>query len=979
MIASVASTDDLVLALEQRFEKRRQARSTISDQQKPYVLAAAVLHVFDPGTLRPFNDEQRAATSGLSIFDLTVAAVGWRHDGLRSLKPEVRRDALKMLGSREAMRQALETNPDRTMTDLQVVFEQWLSGAAIKIEQLSYAKLEDLRQLYDWRLEDFAPLPDRHDFEAARRRRASVSVFEHLVDENFVGRDAELQKLRDHVGVVSPSTWEKIRSFLMSGPRKPFFIWGPGGSGKTALIGRFLLDHLEAPDRPWFPFAYLPFDSDALDVREPFTILIAAASQLATQVLSSKTIPERATLEEAFGRFRDLVDEYRDHRGSLRRRAQRVSEQRVRIAELSAAEQALAKHFAELLQAIAAVARAQQRAAKVPALLVFDTFEEVLYRTREELSGIWQTLDIVQKHFPDLRLVIASRAQPRSEQTSRYSLDLHKLDDLAEHDAITLIKQLGVRDERAARAIVRQIGGNPLSLRLAARVARDEGENSEGIANLQTRRYYFLNVAPELIRGQLYRRILDHIHEPDVRTLAHPGMVLRRVTPDLIKDVLAPVCGLSAVNGKRAVKLFDQLRQEHTLVSIDDDGSLRYREEVRRPMLELLARDKPTEVKQIHEAAVEHYYSRDSSEPQERAEEIYHRLMLEEGGNILDKRWLRGVERALWSAIEEVPLAQRIWLASRMSIELPQDVYALADLAEWERLYGPKALQALRYEGPEVALSLLRERSERTPQSPLFAIEARILLAVDQIDQAARLTEQALAAYPPMGNPGRLAELLWIRAQALLMLGRPDNAIEVLDTLAEQASVLSSRLPLVQALAELCNVLDRQGYPERARSARDALARAIAALSESEVDSERSLIRLALTRLGDSYQVTASKLIPLVLHHWIYLVEANIIDVRPALEPAGAALAGAPDSRLRELGQRLRYSGQDMAQAHRYLREVADQVVVQSVGKSMDPALIRAVLLLLKTEEATLQGATLAGLEEHKETWETNITSEVAA
>ena len=42
----------------------------------------------------------------------------------------------------------------------------------------------------------------------------------------------------------------------------------------------------------------------------------------------------------------------------------------------------------------------------------------------------------------------------------------------------------------------------------------------------------------EVLQGVLFRRILGHIHTPEIRQLAHPGLVLRRITPDLIKEVL---------------------------------------------------------------------------------------------------------------------------------------------------------------------------------------------------------------------------------------------------------------------------------------------------------------------------------------------------------------------------------------------------------------------------------------------------------
>ena len=584
-------------------------------------------------------------------------------------------------------------------------------------------------------------------------------------------------------------------------------------------------------------------------------------------------------------------------------------------------------------------------------------------------------LDVLHEACRGLRVVMASRVEAPAHAKAGRELSEHKLADLKEDDAVNLLGRLGVDDPEAARAIARQIGGNPLTLRLAARVAREEAVASGGIGGLQTRRYFLFTVAPELIRGQLYRRLLDHIHDEDVRTLAHPGMVVRRVTPELIRDVLAPACGLSQVDSARAQDLFEQLWQEHALVSIDDDRSLRYREEVRRPMLELFARDKPAEVRAIHEAAASYYAAKAIASPIERAEEIYHRLMLNEGTEALGNRWIEGVQRYLSSAIDEIPLLGRIWLASRMSIELPSDVYRLADLAEWERLFGPKALEALRFQGPEGALRLLGERHDRTPESPLYAIEARALLALRQLMDAALLLDDALGNYPAMGNPGRLAELLWIRAQAAAAVGNFPEAASLLERLAGVASTLPSRLPLAQVLAELLSIREQErADPALLDATREGLAAALAALSEAEVQTERSLIRLALTRLGQGYPVTARRLIPLVIYDWLYFVDRTGVDIASALTRAAPILATSESPESRELAARMTEARDPSAAA-----SIARQLVELTSQPQPDPRLIEATLVLMVAEQTTLTSSTLAGIEAYREPWELNVSREVAA
>lgn len=392
-----ASTDALLQALDTRFAAHRSAVATsLDDSEEPYLRAAAVLHVFDPAGLRPAGanpgDGDLAA-----LLRHSVPAVGWRHAGLRTLRLKTRRAALRALGSRAAIRAALDANPGRTLTGVQRQFERWLDGEWFMLDRMAYVELEDFRQLYEWGLDDLGGLPPLDRVERALVRRSAVAVFEHLVDRDFVGRRRELHYLRD-----------RLQLFSSSQPQGPLAIWGVGGVGKTALIGRFLIEHVEAPEREWFPFAYLPFDSETLDVREPFTLLVAMAAQFDAQAGSIGDIWTNAALvQDQLRRFGEAVDYYRDRRGSLQRRAGEFAERGGRIASLSSAETQLYDAFADLLKAIAGPS--PNEPGRGPVLLVFDTFEEVVYRAAEDLLGFWSMLDRLQERVPQMRVVLAGR------------------------------------------------------------------------------------------------------------------------------------------------------------------------------------------------------------------------------------------------------------------------------------------------------------------------------------------------------------------------------------------------------------------------------------------------------------------------------------------------------------------------------------------------------------------------------------------
>ncbi|GIF22616.1 hypothetical protein BJ973_002939 [Actinoplanes tereljensis] len=916
------TSESLRTALEARFAARRTA-VPLPRGVTPYLDAAAVLHVFDPVRIRPYGDTSEPSTV---LNEYSVPAVGWRHAGLRCLRTEHRRNALRRLGTTGRMRAALKVNPDRERTDMQLMFERWLDGKPIVLDDKTYVELENLRQLYEWGLEGRPGLPPRSLVEAARRRRSAVALFEHLVDDHFTGRAAERAAIDLFVHAPDPATGSMLA------------IWGPGGSGKTALIGRFLMDHLDAGH---LPFAYLPFDSETLDLVEPFTVLVSAAAQLDTQtVAGDDASPESRA-------FNAEVELYRDRRGSLQRRASEYSERVSRLSDLSKADESLYDAFARLVPT------------GVPFVLVFDTFEEVVYRSEEDFLGFWAMLDHLHRRLPRLRILIAGRGHPDLNLSPIPVYEL-LLGELPGHEAVTLLRRLGVTDNAVAERITGQIGGNPLSLRLAARVAGEAGPGKTGLDGLST-----WAIGAELIRGQLYQRLLEHIHDTDVRTLAHPGMVLRRVDAAVIRRVLAPACELGQISPNRAAQLLDGLRREQTLVSIESDGSLHYREEVRRPVLDLLVRDQPAQVRAIHTYAVRYYSTRD--EPADRAEELYHRMMLDEPAAALDGRWTRSAEPYLRSAVDELPPGQRRWLAGHMSIRLPAEVLRIADLDEWERLTARKTSEHVRHGGPESVLQLLGARTERTPDSPLFTIEARALFDLGRHVDGAGLLDRALAGYPLVGNQGRLAELLWLRGQAAEELGDVAGCLEFLQRLAEVTDRMRTRLAYAQTLTEILGVRNPENEDDPSDPAvgplRDRLAGALDVLRFADVDRERSLIRLALCRLGPHYPDLLAELFPVVVYDLAFLASRGVIDLRTAI---AEVIAELPELALPD-GQ-----ADPVTVVEIIVRQLRDRTGADT------GALVQAVLRLLRAEHASLSGAALAGIDDYREAWELEVTREVS-
>jgi hypothetical protein len=237
-------------------------------------------------------------------------------------------------------------------------------------------------------------------------------------------------------------------------------------------------------------------------------------------------------------------------------------------------------------------------------------------------------------------------------------------------------------------------------------------------------------------------------------------------------------------------------------------------------MLALLSRDRPTQAKAIHRGAIAYYRERLGA-PADVAEYLYHSLVLDEDPpDQLMPQVPQDVGSLLASSIEELPPRGAAWLASVMGFKVDPSVFEKASLAEWERYTGRRALRASLY-APRDALSLLAERGERTPGSALYALEARLHLLIDNPVAAVEVIMAGLTSMPVDANAGRCVEMLWVAAQALRRLSRPQEADARLEEAERLAKGLEDPLPNVQVLVQRLEL--RDGPLEGQRREREAL------------------------------------------------------------------------------------------------------------------------------------------------------------
>lgn len=942
--------------------------------------ALALLHVFTPAELAICTQDAKPRVVS-QIWRNSKPAPGYLAQQGRSLLPAARLEALTRIENAPIALALLQDFPDRVLSPTQSHFEALLAGTRPDTAKLSHVQMLALQEANRW-----AAALDRAAFTEAELRHAvenaaAVASIGHLLQEDFVGREDEIAALREFTGVQDKGLLGRLGDFVHGSDHQLMLIEGLGGVGKTALIGHFLHDNRNDDEGPRFPFAYLPCDSEAVDITKPNLLLAEAAAQMMR--LLRLFNPDHGVGDL----YEDFLHDLRNFDVSVEQLGSRVSSfksQADRLGSFRSGNTTLAQAFVRLSDAICGAMRRKGRSAP-PALLFFDTFEEVQFLARADLMPFWDLVQDLSAASPQMRVLVSGRP-PLAKPPSHIRTRQVRLEALNARAAVELLQRDTGLPADVLTPVVRQIGGNPLNLRLAGRILKEDSANSAKtkIGDIQTRRLGLFRVGEEVIRGQLYRRVLDHIHDPDVRKLAHPGMILRRVTPALIRDVLAPVAELGSIDDIRAEALFEGLRAEHTLVGIESDGALRYREEVRGPMIAAMQADQPDAVRRIHYAAVDWY--RDRETPVERAEYIYHSLMAGQDTERLDTVWTAEVGVHLGSAIAEMPPRAQIWLARRMSFELDSEVLSQAATEEWEDIIGPDVLSVMERGGAGQALELMGQRSDRTAESPLFALEARCHMSLDQPDSAVNRIEQALAHYPVMGNRGRKAELLWLLFQAHDQTGNEDAAATALDDLAEVARELPGRLSLVQALTARVGMALRR--PEERHNElltfRTQLAEALLQLSSGEIALEPDVTRAGLARLSQD-QTAAMGKVMLRLGSNLYastsrgkfsLPEGWTSGVAAVVDPL-ANIGGLTwlGSLMLELAQRY-VTERDM----RRMLDAALGVLGQGEDKT-DPVVWEAACALiwevLQAEQGDLRAATLAGIDDFRPFWQ-QVRSRVA-
>jgi len=804
-----------------------------------YRFSAAVLSTFNSAALRPLD--RRYEGDEDAVLDLLeecervkTAGQGWQW----TLRNSLRRQALMALGTRAAIKRALEANQPRPQDTLQRIFETVIDEKLPRLEEQTVEELTATLQVLDWLEGIIDGLPNRQGVIDRLEWQQLLQPFRQLVGDHFRGRKQELADLHRYVADVQPQ-----RSVYQS---RPLMIYGAGGVGKSTLLAKFVLETIDEVRVPNFAFVYWDFDRVTLLPEEPVTLLAELVRQLGLRLLPIK--PMARDLRQQW------LTELTQSAARLARAGQGIGTKGVYRETAKRAivqgREYLSKSLYELRRLVTELPQAQE----LQLLLLLDTFERVQELSFDFTIALWEFLNDLQALFPYMRVIVSGRAR-LSEEIAHDPFELKELDEEATKGYLAW---RGVTHPQVATAIYRLVGGDPLSLRLALdALQQEQAEKHQDLSNLTELPPDFdeLTIDHELNQGWLYRRYLGRIRDPEVQRLAHPGLTLRRVTPPLIREVLAGPCHVDVPSDEVAEDLFERLARQASLVTREGPWMLRHRPDIRKRMLRPLIQTEGDAVFEIHRLAVD-FYTRQPPTAEARAEEIYHRLCLSQQRAETDARWMEGVAVLLRDAVDEIPPERRGYLISKLGtttggIEFDWNE---ADAQSKEEFVATRAQDALAVNRPAEALQLLLEIRDRLPGSRLFRLEAQALETLGRYPEARIAANEGLFSARKAGDVALELDLLFVALRANEKLGHFDRAaqqltrIAALDVTLDPAQRELLALEILMHRLRLCRLDPNECAPEPATI--DQAQQALEALADTTLRSDPGLLLDVVEEIG---------------------------------------------------------------------------------------------------------------------------------
>lgn len=542
------------------------------------------------------------------------------------LRREPRRAALTVLaGDRQTLERVLRTTHGLAGDADSRLLRRVLRGERVKANALGEEDRGALLRVAEWTDGIFQGAPTPAEVQGLLARDAINQSLNVLVDK-FHGRDRELDTLGRFI--IGP----RGKSGDAAGRAPMLGLSGVGGVGKSALLSRFIKDLLARPAARRPTIVLIDFDRPRFSSGDPVSLTFELTRQIAAWVPS-------------------LAAELRELRHSARTNL--LSSGFATPEAATAGLESVGRSSSELmyrLPRILSKARIGTRQER-PLVIILDTFE-VLQGSRAEgtlddvgVRGVHAVAEWVNDLFiisqlTQLRVVVAGRAPIAEDPTFGTALTEEelRLTGIDRSSALDLLSDQGLT-RRDARFLIDALADpsdgscNPLIFRLAGRLVKSGSVRPEALKRDINKGRRAID--QELVQGVLYRRILAHIggraRDKTLAALAHPGLVLRRVTPDIIARVLIPIVVPKERRTADPVALFERLKREVWLVRETGPQTVEHRPDLRRTMLRLIDADMKREADRIHRAAIKYY--RAGGEPGLNAdvaagEAYYHTLMV---------------------------------------------------------------------------------------------------------------------------------------------------------------------------------------------------------------------------------------------------------------------------------------------------------------------------------------------------------------
>ncbi|EPA93649.1 ATP-binding protein [Pseudomonas sp. G5(2012)] len=595
---------------------------------------ASLVGTFDPQKLVAMESDPDTAMEVLRALAKDCDEVESEQGFRWRLNPDTRRSTLSALGRSgrvaEVARKA-RPEPDDLFGEHLIAT---VLGRPVKLLDLPTKALAELNTAIQF----VAPVANAEtssqQVERVLARRAVESTLRIVLPTKLLGRHTELKRLNDYVFSIPDEVLAGVA------PPEPMRVTGIGGAGKSALLAEFVRK-LMRPNWGGVPVIWLDLDRAAFATADVNLMLLEFSKQLALY---------RSDLSERLSRFREQV----------REGAANLSE------DFDSEASFTSSIWSIWQQQLAAVLPLRE-----PVVLIIDTFEEVMVRSESEAVKITRWLEDLhtEGRIYALRPVLSGRILPPEYSVP---LDVTQKNQLVVGDLPaayagrflqTLLRNDGIEVERPlCLRLVRKLGGHPLLIKILARYLSEEGGvvaardilDSENSQQLDER----------FVNGFIYTRILKRLRakDPDVEKLAHPGLVLRRVTPGLIEHVLAKPCQLQNMSNERATALFTQLSSQVWLVEHTSEPLVvLHRRDLRRLMLHLMTLAEREASVAIHAGAAAYYQAYRDPYLTEREQDIeaqYHRLFIP-GVDLPDPAQLRTLLASVGEDIEEIPVEQR--------------------------------------------------------------------------------------------------------------------------------------------------------------------------------------------------------------------------------------------------------------------------------------------------------------------------------